>query len=526
MYVRSKSLAPIAFLFWTCSVGPVWGDSGRGAQTPDAQSCKALENVDFSGILDAPTQIIEAKQVTASGVVPTHCLVKGYVTSHVGIELHMPTDNWNGKFIEVGCGGHCGSFFTGLCAGPLHRGYACIASDMGHTSLTTDAKWAYNNLQAQIDWGYRAAHVTAIAGKAITEAYYSRAPARSYFLGCSTGGREGMVESQRFPWDFDGIAVGAPVVNSSGWPLELLWAIKALTGKDGKSIISTSDAKLLHEAVVAKCDMDDGVKDGVIGNPLACKFDPAVLRCGSDSKSGCLTGEQVDAVKKVYAGMPTSKVERTYSQGAVPGSELNWVDDSLTFWSTRQYVADMFRYEGFMPAPGPSWNLSDFDFDRDYKRVGMFATLANANNPDLRKFAALGNKMILYFGWDDLLQMEAVDYYETLERTMGGRKATQDFFRLFSVPGMNHCSGGPGAFAIDYLTYLEDWVERGHAPNKMIGAHVNGLTWSEAFGLPLPLDPKIPVAFTRPIYPYPVRAIYKGSGDPNDATNFVPVVPR
>ena len=134
--------------------------------------------------------------------------------------------------------------------------------------------------------------------------------------------------------------------------------------------------------------------------------------------------------------------------------------------------------------------------------------------------------MILYFGWDDLLQMEAVDYYETLERTMGGRKATQDFFRLFSVPGMNHCSGGPGAFAIDYLTYLEDWVERGHAPNKMIGAHVNGLTWSEAFGLPLPLDPKIPVAFTRPIYPYPVRAIYKGSGDPNDATNFVPVVPR
>jgi len=180
----------------------------------------------------------------------------------------------------------------------------------------------------------------------------------------------------------------------------------------------------------------------------------------------------------------------------------------------------------FMPAPGPSWNLSDFDFDRDYKRVGMFATLANANNPDLRKFAALGNKMILYFGWHDLLQMEAIDYYETLERTMGGRKATQDFFRLFSVLGMNHCSGGPGAFAIDYLTYLEDWVERGHAPDKLIGAHVNGLTWSEAFGLPLPLDPKIPVAFTRPVYPYPVRAIYKGRGDPNDAANFVPVVPR
>ena len=521
-----RVLVASVMTYWACGVGPAWTEIAHLTPPPAVESCKALEDVDFSGIQDAPTQITEAKQVPAGGLIPAHCLAKGYITSHVGIELRMPIDNWNGKFIEVGCGGHCGSFFTGLCTGPMRKGYACIATDMGHTSLTNDAKWAYNSLQAQVDWGYRAAHVTAIAGKAITQAFYSRPPTRSYFLGCSTGGREGMVESQRFPWDFDGIAVGAPVVNSSGWPLELLWAIQALTGSDGNSILSTADAELLHKAAVEKCDLDDGVRDGIIGNPLACKFDPAVLLCKSDGQAGCLNRAQVDAAKKVYAGMPTSKVERTYSQGAVPGSELNWVSDFLSFWSTRRYVADMFRYEAFMPAPGPSWQISDFDFERDFKRVGMFAALANANNPDLRKFAALGNKMILYFGWHDLLQLEAVDYYETLERTMGGRAATQSFFRLFSVPGMNHCSGGPGAFAIDYLSYLEAWVEKGQPPDKLIGAHVNGLTWGEAFALPLPLDPNIPVAFTRPVYPYPVRARYKGKGDPNDAANFVPVVPR
>lgn len=494
--------------------------------SPEAAACKALEDADFSGVPDAPTQIIEAKLVQASGVVPTFCLAKGYITSHVGIELRLPLSNWNGKFMEVGCGGHCGTFFSSLCNGPLRKGYACIASDMGHTSTTTQAAWAYNDLQAQVDWGYRAAHVTAIAGKAITQEYYHRHPSRSYFLGCSTGGREGMVESQRFPWDFDGIAVGAPVVNSSGWPVELLWAIKALTGSNGQSILSTADAQRLHAAVVAKCDMDDGVKDEVIGNPLACKFDPSVLACTAGKQTGCLTGPQLEAVRKIYAGIPPRLVERTYTQGAVPGSELNWVSDALSFWSTRHYVADMFRYEGFVPAPGPTWNISDFNFERDPKRIGMFATLANANNPDLRKFAAVGGKLLLYFGWNDLLQMEAVDYYQTVERLMGSRKATQDFFRLFTVPGMNHCSHGPGAFAIDYLSYLEAWVEKGQAPDKLIGAHIDGLSWGEAFTLPFPLDPTVPVAFTRPVYPYPVRARYKGSGNPNDAANFVPVVPK
>lgn len=525
--MAKQSVRVAIYLTVLCAGAAVSAESARPV-TP-AADCKALETRDFTTIQDAPTQITEAKLVDAGGGLPAMCLVKGYITPQVGIELRLPIENWNGKFLEVGCGGHCGMYFSMLCSGPLRKGYACIASDMGHTSTTLQAAWAYNNLQAQVDWGYRAAHVTALAGKAITQAYYERNPARSYFLGCSTGGREALVESQRFPWDFDGIVAGGdPAVNSSGWIMDFAWAIEALTGKDGRPILSSADAQMLHAAVVAKCDMDDGVKDGVISNPMACKFNPADLQCKGGSTSFCLTGEQVEAVKKVYAGPPASIVDRTTTMGALPGSELNWVPGgtSGSFWGVSHYMSDLFAYSGFWPAPGPSWKLSDFDFNRDYKRLGMYAALANANNPDLRKFAALGGKLLAYFGMQDESPPEFPDYYETVERTMGGRAATQNFFRLFMIPGMDHCSSGAGAFAVDYLSYMEAWVEKGQAPDKLIGAHINGLTWSDAFGLPFPLDAQTPVAFTRPFYPYPIRAKYKGHGDPNNAANFSPVGSR
>jgi|SRR6185437_14483606 len=512
----------IGSLLWLAPPAQAAGDS-----EDFAAACKALENADFTGVLDAPTQLTEAKVVPASGVVPAHCLAKGFVATHVGIELRLPVVGWNGKFIEVGCGGHCGVFFTVLCSGPLKKGYACIASDMGHTSLTTQAAWAYNNLQAQIDWGYRAAHVAALAGKAITAAYYSHAPSRSYFLGCSTGGREAMVETQRFPWDFDGIVAGAPVINTEGWTMDFIYAIRALAGPDGKPVLSGSDAQMIHDAVVAKCDMDDGVKDGVISNPMACKFDPAVLACKGPGQGSCLSSTQVEAVRKLYAGPPPAIVNRVYTEGAIPGSELNWVSDHLSYWSTSHYTADALRYWGFWPAPGPKWNLTDFDMERDSKRLSMYGSVANANNPDIRKFAALGHKLIAYFGWQDPSPPEITDYYETVEHTMGGRAATQNFFRLFMIPGMDHCTGGAGAFAIDYLTYMENWVEKGQAPDKLIGSHIDGISWGDAFPLTaMPLDGSQPVKFTRPFYPYPAYSRYKGKGDPNDAANFVPVMPK
>jgi hypothetical protein len=511
----------------------IWAAAAAGAELPqrsdiDAQSvadaCKSLSNADFSHVADAPTSINEAHIVDAAGPIPSFCLAKGYVTPHVGIELRLPA-NWNGKFMEVGCGGSCGFYFAGLCNAPLRKGYACIASDMGHSGTSNDAKWSYNNLEAQIDWGYRAAHVTAIAGKAITEEYYRRSPGKSYFMGCSTGGREALVEAQRFPWDFDGIIAGAPVTDFYAYPVDLFWPIRALSAADGSLLVSKADMQLLHNAAVAQCDMDDGVKDGVIGNPRACKFDPASLLCKAGKTPECLTATQVDAVRKVYSGPPATMVQRTYAEGALPGSELNWVADSLSFVSGAKWMTDMYRYEGFWPAPGPDWTVGAFDFKRDPQRLGMFASLADASNPDLRKFAANGGKLIEYFGLQDPSPPEGIDYYETVERTLGGRAVTQKSFRLFLLPGVDHCTGGAGAFAVDYLSYLEAWVEKGQAPDKIIAAHINNMSWGDAFNYPFPMDASIPVAFTRPIFPYPLRAKYKGKGDPNDAANFVAVSP-
>jgi feruloyl esterase len=307
-----------------------------------------------------------------------------------------------------------------------------------------------------------------------------------------------------------------------------LWAGRALVGK-----LNQADLKLVRDKAVAKCDMDDGVKDGVIGDPLHCKFDPTELLCKPGQTADCLTAAQVEVVKKVYSGPTSSKGEKLYTGGPLPGSELNWMSDEgccgyVESGVLAPWAGDYFAYVGFIPAPGPNWTPADFDFDRDYKRLRMAESLFGAaDNPDLRKFKAAGGKLILYQGLQDHsdIPTDAIDYYETTERVMGGRAATQDFFRLFLVPGMNHCTGGAGAFAIDYLSYLEAWVVQGQAPDVMIGAHVQGTNWSQSMNLKFPLGLATPVTFTRPVYPYPLRAKYKGTGDPNKAENFTGVEP-
>lgn len=498
-------------------------------------ACKSLVNADFSTVQDAPTMVIDAKLVEASGGAPAHCQVEGYVTPNVGFTLVLPV-NWNGKFIEHGCGGDCG--FTAvtplsvawmdrgmLCDDQLRQRYACIISDMGHKGW--GGIWAYNNLQAQVDFGYRGAHVTAVAGKAITEHYYNRAPKYSYFTGCSTGGRQALVEAQRFPWDFDGIVAGAPWINDTDSTMRVVWNDRVLSRKDGKPLLGRADLQLVHDAALAKCDMDDGVKDGVIGNPLACNFDPEGLVCKPGKTSGCITPDQVDAVKKIYAGPTNSQGAKIYTGGSPIGSELDWGGWSLS----NSAAAGYFRYS-VMPPAGPHWQETDFDFDRDYKRFpsGSQESLLNAANPDLRKFKTSGGKLIIFQGGKDpaVVPANTIDYYQTVERTMGGRGATQEFARLFVVPGMEHCSAGDGAFAIDYLSYLEAWVEKGHAPDVMIGSHVKGVDWVQSLSSPLlsfPLAPSTPISFTRPVYPYPIQAKYKGTGDPNNAANFGPVEP-
>jgi hypothetical protein len=500
-----------------------------------AAQCTALAEASFSRVQDAPTNIAGSKLVRAHDGVTEYCEVRGSVAPTVDWILVLPTSNWNGKFLELGCGGFCGTMFDGsdyfnaafwekydFLAGPLRRRYAILLFDGGHTGDVRSALWAYNNLQAQIDFGIRAPHVAALAGKAVTQQYYGSAPVKSYFWGCSSGGQQALSEAQRFPWDFDGILAGAPSPTFSGPMMNYLWAGRALAGK-----VKQSDLKLLHDRAVARCDLDDGVKDGVIGDPLRCKFDPKELLCRADQKRDCLTAPQVEAVKKVYSGPMTSRGEKTYTGGPLIGSELNWipayVNDDGTYNSYP--ASEYFSYVGFMPAPGVNWKPADFDFDRDYKRLRMAESLFGAaDNPDLRIFRGVGAKLILYQGAQDEsdIPTDAIDYYQTVEKTMGGRPATQDFFRLFLVPGMDHCTDGAGAFAIDYLTYLESWVEQHRAPDKLVGAHIENV---DGLKVMMPRDPSIPVSFTRPIYPYPVRARYSGHGNPNEAASFDPVQP-
>jgi Tannase and feruloyl esterase len=507
--------------------------------------CATLRTADFSMLQDAPTQIAETALVAAVGKDPAYCRVRGYIAPQVGFELRLPS-NWNHKFIEIGCGGDCGTLEWALWC-PLPRGYACIVTDMGHKGGS--GLWAHDNLQAEIDFGYRATHVTALAGKAIVASFYGEPASKSMLMGCSTGGYQGMVEAQRFPWDFNGIIAIAPDMGGQAdLGMRSAWHIRNIFGEDGNAVLSVAQLQLLHQAALAKCDMTDGVRDGIVGDPSGCHFDPGVLACKAGQTASCLNPQQITAVRNIYSGPMSSKGEHVSTRGAFPGSELNWSEASGTYdqnWATI-FFRNMFTFG----STGQSWKIADFDFDRDYERLGL-ADIYSDNNPDLRKFKASGGKLIVAQGGNDSAEIPGAlfDYYETVKRTMSDSGDTRSFFRLFTVPGMNHCTGGDGAFAVDYLSYLETWVERGQPPEKMIGAHVESayliqsaqqsnpdvpptsLTpemWTErgAFLLRFPLDPAAPVAFTRPLYPYPLHAMYTGRGDPKDAANFTAVGPN
>jgi len=504
--------------------------------------CKALENVDFSGVQDAPTQLTGAKLMGSAAGVPAYCHVEGYITPQLDIDVRLPTSNWNSKFLatsNVLSGDACDTY--------LKHGYACITIFRnGKKGMQDRERFATsNNLQAQVDRSYRSTHLLTLAGKAIVERYYSKAPERSYYMGCSGGGYGAMVEAQAFPWDFDGIVAGAPYFDATDWQLRAAWRARNLLDKSGQPILNDNDIQILHRAVLAKCDKDDGLDDGIIGNPVGCVFDPSELTCKAGKKGRCLALSQSEAVKLIYAGPMTSVGVQTSPPGVLPGSELNW---NAGFFS-RDYLDLLFKDTVY--GASPMLKVMEFDFDRDYKRLGLGALFAHAN-PDLRKFKSAGGKLLAHQGGNDptLVAGGIVDYYEITERAMGGRAATQDFFRLFVLPGVDHCGGGVGAYAIDYLSYLEAWVEHSKAPDVMIGAHIKDaylaaqpIKWPEgekppnaltpemkisiaAHNLDFPLDPRIPIAFTRPAYPYPLYAKYKGAGDHNDAANFGPVDPQ
>lgn len=504
------------------------------SEADSSASCKALEKVDLSRIPDAPTQVMGTKLADATDDTAGYCEVTGNVAPSVGFVLRLPLAEWNGKFLELGCGGPCGTLeHIRRCDDPLRRGYACIVSDGGHkVDASEPMKWA--NPQAVIEYVARASHVTAVAGKTVVQHYYGQAPGKSYFMGCSAGGAQAMWEAQIFPWDFDGIVAGGPAFSISRLWLNWLWANRAIMGADGKAILEQADVETLHQAVVQHCDRNDGVKDGLIGDPRACHFNPTELRCASGKSGRCLTALQIEAAAKIYGGPVTSEGEQIAAPLALRGSELTWpayfVGSADSPTPAYDYFKEDFRWSIFEINPGANWKPENFDFDRDYKRLGAMEALEPMWNPDLRRFKAAGGKLLAYTGWNDPIEgvLNTAEYYEVAERVTGGRTVTQDFFRLFIVPGMDHCGGGPGASVIDWLSYLEAWVEQGQAPVRVIGAHIKSkdLKLDQESDLrelqrrsKFPLD-RANVEFFRPVYPYPEQARYRGRGDQNKAESF------
>lgn len=411
---------------------------------------------------------------------------------------------WNGKLQGVGNGGVAGSIATGSLSRALARGYAAVSSDLGHQGGPIDFRFAVGHPELVADWGHRATHAMTVAAKRIVQAYYGRPQSKAYFTGCSGGGRQGLMEAQRYPEDYDGIVAGDPTSNFTRLTLGgRLWQA-IVTLKDPDRYIPANKIPAIAKATAAAC----ADPDGVIADPRACRFDPGVLLCTGAETDACLTAPQILALKAIYAGSRTGTGETIYP-GLMPGGELGPMGWSLYIAGAGPGKASQFLYADgftrFMVKEDPNYPSLSFDYDRDLPAaLAKLSDTIDANSPDLRAFAAHGGKLIQYHGWSDpgVSPLNSVRYYERVSRTVG--RSPGDFYRLFMVPGMQHCVGGPGTDQFDALAALEHWVEHGAAPDRIVAAHLTD-------GRPVR---------TRPLCPYPATAHWTGTGDRSSAENF------
>ncbi len=462
----------------------------------------------------------EVEVVAASPDLPEYCRVVGTLSTAINYEVRLPTTTWNGKFYMTGCGGFCGDVNADACNAALARGYAIAATDGGHSGSALDGSWGLDNRQAEIDWASRAVHLVAGNTKRLIRSYYGEAPAYSYFSGCSGGGREALMSAQTHPNDFDGIIAGAPA-NYQAYlaGVSQTWIEQAQFDDAGNRIFGTDKLGLIGAAVYDACDGIDGLVDGQIDDPRNCDVGAvlASLACdpGADGPD-CLTAEEAGAVAKIYDSPRNSAGDVLYPGGLPAGSEELWFFISVGFGDNLSiggsFAQEYHRYLAYTRDPGEKFSLFDFDFDTDVKKLNPMARIYNATSPNLGGFKANGGKLLLYHGYADQLitPYGTIAYFESVVDKMGGPEATAEFARLFLLPGMGHCGGGPGPNVVDYLTAMENWVENGVAPNELIASRF------AADGT---------VDRTRPVYPYPLVARYDGSGSIDDDANFSPVTP-
>jgi feruloyl esterase len=476
-------------------------DSLAGKTLADTAIASAVETAPFS----ATDPMFGLFKVDRS-----FCRLTGTIAPAIRFEVWLPdVGDWNGKLEGVGNGGVAGSIAQGSMAEALGRGYAAVSSNLGHDGGPIDFTFAIGHPELVSDWGHRATHMMTVVAKAAVEAYYGKPPKESYFTGCSGGGRQGLMEAQRYPADYDGIVAGDPTSDFTSLTLGgRLWEAIA-TLKDSSHYIPASKIPVIAAATVAACDALDGVKDGVIDDPRQCKFDPVNIQCKAGDAADCLTEGQVKAVTAIYAGSAYGNGKQIFP-GYMPGGELGPMGWATYVSGPAPGKASQLMYGGnfarFMVMEKPDYDPLSFDFDRDMpKAIEKLSKAIDATDPNLAGFKARGGRLIQYHGWSDpgVSPLSSVNYYAAVSEHLRGDPS--DFYRLFMVPGMQHCVGGPGPDHFDALAALEQWVEHGKAPDRIVATH---LTDGKADR-------------TRPLCPYPRVAKWDGKGSTDQAESFV-----
>jgi hypothetical protein len=507
-----------------------WAQGGGGVQfrdwTPPVPTGKpAIACSELRSLTSFEISVISAVPVPASANAPEHCRVSVMVAPEIGIEVNLPAA-WNGRLYMFGNGGWAGESFeaAGRVANRAHglkAGFVTAATDTGHSAAREPGASFALNRQKLLDFGFRSLHVTAEVAKTMARAYYGNAPTKSYYDGCSQGGRQGLILAQRFPNDFDGIIAGAPALYNTGTQLARAYWMRGLAANP----LPAAKLGLLAERVYQQCDEKDGLKDGLISDPLRCDFKPArdLPRCADNSdQPACFTAPQIAAIERIYTDI--SSQGKRYFPGWPPGAEVagpngqsGWIGQQINApnapgaWTS--YGQNFLRFM----APGAKADSTEsggalfdrIDIDKDPARMEELRQILDATDPDLSAFRRRGGKLLMYFGWADpqLNPRMGVEYYEQVTEKMGS--STADFARLFMVPGMFHCGGGIGTSTFDTATPLVKWNETGAPPERIEASRVVAGK----------------VVRTRPLCAYPKIARYKGAGSIDDSANFTCVAP-